>query len=86
MMFVCVFLSKSYVASRTQHIFHEVAQFKSFVKVFVPGGRLGRREGSWLRNMTRQNGMAEESGDDIAEESFCQDLILHFALMLRPGC
>ena len=47
-------LLQSYAASQALYTFHKVAQFKSFVKVFVPGGSEGGRD-SWLRNMTRQN-------------------------------
>ena len=53
---MCTLLSQSCVASRTQYTEHKVAQFESFVKVFVPGGREGgKEEDGWLRNMTGQN-------------------------------
>lgn len=41
MLCVCTLLSQLCVASQAQYIVHKMAQFESFVKVFVPGGREG---------------------------------------------
>ena len=48
-----------------------MAQFKSFVKVFVPGGSKEGREGGIATKHDQAECMAEESGCDFADESFC---------------